>query len=84
MASAPMPLAIDMGSAGKGHIWINGFDVGKFWQRGGSAGGIQRYYQLPQDYIEAAPASNTIVIFDELGVLRLADLRIVKSAAAPW
>ena len=84
MPSAPMPLAIDMSSAGKGHIWLNGFDCGKFWQRGGTAGGIQRYYQLPQDHIKAAPAPNVLVIFDELGVQGIAHLRVVKSAVAPW
>jgi hypothetical protein len=71
------PLAVDLAGACKGHVYVNGFDAGKYWVRGGTAAGSQRYYQLPQDALKLA--GNKLVLFEELGLTNATSLRVVRA-----
>ena len=57
------PLAIDMRGSNKGHIYLNGFDCGRYWYDPQIDHSMQRFYQLPPDYIVAGV--NRIVLFEE-------------------
>ena len=57
------PLAIDMRGANKGHIYLNGFDCGRYWYDPEIAHSMQHMYQLPPDYI--VKGKNRIVLFEE-------------------
>ncbi|KAG1334098.1 Beta-galactosidase 5 [Cocos nucifera] len=45
------PLALDMGSMGKGQVWINGQSIGR--------------YHVPRSWLQ--PTQNLLVVFEELG-----------------
>nr|CAB3496981.1 unnamed protein product [Digitaria exilis] len=49
--SGDEPLALDMGSMGKGQIWINGQSIGR--------------YHVPRSWLQ--PTRNLLVVFEELG-----------------
>uniref|UniRef100_A0A7R9ZKE6 Beta-galactosidase n=1 Tax=Craspedostauros australis TaxID=1486917 RepID=A0A7R9ZKE6_9STRA len=58
-------------SEGRGHIWLNGHDLGRFWnitKAGSSNRPTQLYYQLPPDYLNKADGdANDLTIFDVFG-----------------
>jgi hypothetical protein len=54
-----VPLFLNVLSAKKGHIFLNGHDVGRFW----TVGPQHRYY-LPECWLEA---QNQLLIFEEQG-----------------
>jgi hypothetical protein len=69
IAPADLPVALDLGAATgerKGHLFINGFDCGRFWY-GKAPYTVQRFYQLPPDHLK--PTGNVLVLFDELAPL---------------
>ena len=74
------PLAIDLTGASKGHLYVNGFDCGKYWLRGGSAAEAQRFYQLPQDKV--VQKGNLLVLFEEIGIANYTALRVVAPVVA--
>ena len=59
-----VPLAIDLSGANKGHAYLNGFDLGRYWYDAEISHTMQQYYQLPPDHINAAGV-NRIVLFEE-------------------
>ena len=81
-ASSPLaPLAIDLTGARKGHLYLNGFDCGKYWYDKGKGGNhtMQRYYQLPPDYI--VRRGNRLVLFEEFALdATLASASVVRGA----
>jgi hypothetical protein len=75
------PLAMDLGAATKGHLYVNGFDCGKYWIRDGTAKQAQRYYQIPQDVIKQR--GNLLVLFEEIAVFQYNGLRVVAPDTVP-
>jgi len=55
--------------SGRGHIWLNGYDLGRFWNitRGATDEYSQRYYALPDDLLYANGTLNELIIFNGLG-----------------
>eukprot|EP00536_Pseudo-nitzschia_multiseries_P012859 jgi/Psemu1/320345/estExt_fgenesh1_pm.C_5120011 len=55
--------------AGRGHLWLNGRDLGRYWNitQGETSKYSQEYYFLPIDYLSTGDALNEIVIFDAMG-----------------
>lgn len=56
-------------TSGRGRIWLNGFDLGRFWNitRGDTDKYSQRYYFLPNELLYADGMLNELVIFNALG-----------------
>jgi len=56
-------------STGRGHIWLNGHDLGMYWNitRGDVADYSQRYYMLPFEYVYTTGRLNELLIFNTLG-----------------
>eukprot|EP00543_Licmophora_paradoxa_P004759 CAMPEP_0202454696 /NCGR_PEP_ID=MMETSP1360-20130828/12360_1 /ASSEMBLY_ACC=CAM_ASM_000848 /TAXON_ID=515479 /ORGANISM="Licmophora paradoxa, Strain CCMP2313" /LENGTH=961 /DNA_ID=CAMNT_0049074079 /DNA_START=49 /DNA_END=2934 /DNA_ORIENTATION=- len=59
---------LDM-TSGRGHVWLNGNDLGRFWNitRGKTNVYSQRYYLLPREYFYFDGSLNELVIFNSLG-----------------
>ena len=54
---------------GRGHIWINGHDIGRYWTILGGSSGVptQRLYHIPRDWLALQGQSNIITVFEEIG-----------------
>ncbi|CAB9527442.1 Beta-galactosidase [Seminavis robusta] len=55
---------------GRGHLWLNGHDLGRFWNitRGDSIDKYsQQFYFLPYDLLDMNGSVNKLVFFDALG-----------------
>lgn len=74
--AGPEALAVDMTGATKGHIFVNGFDVGRYWVRSAV---LSTYYQLPPDALLPRPHRNRLVIFEEQAV-DTSMIRVVRRA----
>lgn len=61
-------LHLDAASLGRGHLYVNGYDAGRFWNitRGSSDSPTQRYYHIPPDWLYT-DGPNKLLIFDALG-----------------
>jgi len=66
--SSTQALFLDIKS-GRGHIWLNGFDLGRFWNitRGNTSDYSQRYYFIPPDLLYLTGALNELVLYDIFG-----------------
>lgn len=55
-------------NSGRGHLWLNGRDLGKYWNitKGASYNYSQEYYFLPSDYLYKNGRLNELVIFNAL------------------
>ena len=73
--SSPEALAVDLTGATKGHIYVNGFDAGRYWVRNPV---ISTYYQLPPDNLK--PTDNLLVLWEEVGVQNISQIRVVRRA----
>ena len=54
---------------GRGHVWLNGHDLGRFWNitRADNADEpSQQHHHLPRDWL-VADALNNLTVFDALG-----------------
>ena len=77
--SAQMVLLLDIGASGmnRGHFYLNGEDLGRYWSIDVPAGvPVQRYYFLPPDLIQE---SNLLVLVDEVGGCDTSSLAIVHT-----
>jgi len=72
---------IDMTGMGRGHMYINGHDLGRYWLIEGGNTGLptQRLYHLPQDWLSNNGNDNTFVILEELGSSNVSTVEIVIS-----
>ncbi len=54
---------------GRGHLWLNGYDLGRYWNitRGETSAYTQRYYFLPQEYLQTSGKLNELTFFDSVG-----------------
>jgi hypothetical protein len=69
---------------GRGHAWLNGRDLGRFWNitRGNTSQLSQQYYLLPADFLRA-DSLNTVTIFDLYGSDHPDNTRLVLSSVVP-
>jgi len=60
-------LMFDAAGLGRGHLYLNGHDLGRFWdiKRAASDRPTQQFHQLPPDWLRQG--SNDLVAFDVLG-----------------
>jgi hypothetical protein len=62
-----LPVCLDIGKLHKGQLFLNGHNLGRFWQVGGfsQGNGVQSRYYLPRPWMQA---SNTLAVFEEYGL----------------
>lgn len=62
-----LPVFLHIGKMHKGQLFLNGRNLGRFWQIGGFAGGngVQSSYYLPRPWMQA---ENTLAVFEEYGL----------------
>ena len=59
-------LVLDAQGLSRGHFFVNGHDLGRFYTIRQKSGAMtQRYYYIPADTLVDGP--NTLVLIDELG-----------------
>lgn len=65
--AAELPLFLSIGKLHKGQLFLNGRNLGRFWQVGGhwQGNGVQSLYYLPQPWLQE---QNTLVAFEEYGL----------------
>ncbi|XP_042025331.1 beta-galactosidase 16-like [Salvia splendens] len=61
------PVALNLGSMGKGQVWINGESIGRYWISFLNPQGSpsQRWYHIPRAFLKAR--YNLLVMFEEEG-----------------
>ncbi|CAI9115401.1 OLC1v1016300C1 [Oldenlandia corymbosa var. corymbosa] len=59
------PFAINLGTMGKGQVWINGQSIGRYWVSllTDTGSPSQTWYHIPRSFLK--PASNQLVLFEE-------------------
>ncbi|XP_065881452.1 beta-galactosidase 16-like [Euphorbia lathyris] len=61
-----LPVALNLGSMGKGEAWVNGQSIGRYWPSYRSPdGSSQIWYNVPRSFL--APKGNLLVVFEEVG-----------------
>ncbi len=62
-----LPLFLNIGKLHKGQLFLNGRNLGRFWQVGGchQGNGVQSRYYLPRPWLRE---NNTLVVFEEYGL----------------
>ena len=58
---------LDIAGMSRGHFFLNGIDLGKYWSVTDGKEMTQRYYQLPTSLLLPAGVANVLVMADELG-----------------
>ena len=71
-------VVLDASGLGRGHAFINGFDIGMYWPvvpvaKGGTTTS-QRYYHIPPDCLRTG--ANTLLVLEEAGAPRPELVRI--------
>jgi len=71
-------LVLDITGLQRGHCFVNGYDLGRYWNILGRKTGMptQRYYFIPQDWLLPAGQANTLTIFEELGAINFDTVKI--------
>lgn len=59
------PISVDLTGVSRGHLFINGWDAGRYWTVVRGARPVQRYYLLPQDVLQEG--LNTLMLWVEEG-----------------
>ncbi|KAG6432597.1 hypothetical protein SASPL_104178 [Salvia splendens] len=61
------PVALNLGTMGKGQVWINGESIGRYWISFLNPQGSpsQIWYHIPRSFLK--PRDNLLVMFDEEG-----------------
>nr|GMD76048.1 beta-galactosidase 16-like [Ipomoea batatas] len=59
------PLALNLGSMGKGEVWVNGQSIGRYWVSFRTLAGIpsQTWYNVPRSFLK--PTGNLLILFEE-------------------
>ncbi|KAM3360953.1 beta-galactosidase 16 [Capsicum galapagoense] len=59
------PIALNMGSMGKGEAWVNGQSIGRYWVSFHTPEGVpsQTWYNVPRSFLK--PEDNVLVLFEE-------------------
>lgn len=69
-------LLLDLQGMGRGHIYLNGKDLGRFWLVQVNGVFVQRYYFIPPDLLLS---DNLLVLLEELGAPAPQLVRLVTS-----
>ena len=84
IANRSVSVMLDVSGMSRGHFYLNGHDLGKFWTVGSKRKGpTQRYYQLPSSLLQSSPATNLVVLADEMGAQDPSGVRVVLSTMQP-
>ncbi|KAJ0238258.1 Beta-galactosidase 6 [Hirschfeldia incana] len=61
------PVGLNMGSMGKGEVWVNGESIGRYWVSFLTPSGhpSQSIYHIPREFLK--PFGNMLVVFEEEG-----------------
>ncbi|CAN4121080.1 unnamed protein product [Withania somnifera] len=62
------PIALNLGSMGKGEAWVNGQSIGRYWVSFHTSEGVpsQTWYNVPRSFLK--PRDNLLVLFEaEIG-----------------
>ncbi|XP_015576407.2 beta-galactosidase 16 [Ricinus communis] len=60
------PVALNLGSMGKGEAWVNGQSIGRYWPSyRASDGSSQIWYNVPRSFLK--PKGNLLVVLEESG-----------------
>ncbi|XP_022993850.1 beta-galactosidase 16 [Cucurbita maxima] len=59
------PIALNLGSMGKGAVWVNGWGIGRYWVSFLTPTGepSQKWYNVPRSFLK--PTGNLLVILEE-------------------
>ncbi len=62
-----LPLFLNIGKLHKGQLFLNGHNLGRFWQVGGhhQGNGVQSRFYLPRPWLRE---NNTLAVFEEYGL----------------
>ncbi|KAF2297306.1 hypothetical protein GH714_021017 [Hevea brasiliensis] len=61
-----VPVAVNLGSMGKGEAWVNGYSIGRYWPSYRSPdGSSQIWYHVPRSFLK--PTGNLLVLLEEGG-----------------
>ncbi|KDP31634.1 hypothetical protein JCGZ_14859 [Jatropha curcas] len=61
-----VPVALNLGSMGKGEAWVNGESIGRYWPSYRSPdGSSQIWYNVPRSFLK--PTGNLLVVMEEMG-----------------
>lgn len=80
LAGDKVGFVFDATGLARGHLHVNGFDVGRYWdivRNDHSGQPTQRYYHIPRDVLKEG--KNLLVIFDTLGATDTTKPAIVKT-----
>ena len=75
---------LDLSGLGRGHVYINGHDAGRYWliqRNDGSGRPTQRFYFVPPDWLRT-DALNELVLFEDQGARNLTAVGIAVSSLA--
>ena len=70
-------LLFDANGLSRGHFYVNGHDLGRFWTIARYNKPVQRYYYIPTDVLASPGKKNVLVVIDEDGVRKLELSRLV-------
>ena len=75
---------IDMRGMGRGHCYINGHDIGRYWLIEGGDSGMptQWLYHIPPDWL-TTEGDNTLTIIEELAGVDPSKVQVVISQMLP-
>ena len=69
-------LLLDLAGMGRGHIYLNGMDLGRYWLTKVDDVVVQRYYFIPPDILQG---SNLLTLIEELGAPNPGQVALVTS-----
>ena len=75
-------LLLDLGGMTRGHVYVNGFDLGRYWLAEVEGTPVQQFYTLP--YSLLVEKDNLLVVFDELGTGDPRKISVVYSEIVPY
>jgi hypothetical protein len=79
-SSGTYSILLDANGLGRGHAYVNGFDIGHYWLITSTDGQpTQRYYQIPPDVLGGPNSLNTLTIVEDLGAPNIGAIQIVYS-----
>ena len=70
-------MLLDLAGMGRGHMWLNGFPLGRYWSIKVGRVYVQHYYFIPPDLIEE---TNLLTLVEEIGAIDLESVSIVDSS----
>lgn len=80
-------LFVDATGLGRGHAFVNGYDLGRYWDITRSKSSApstpsQTFYHVPTDWLTADGTANQLVVFDALGASDLSSVKLVTSTVS--